>query len=67
MRSTRIVAIAALVFAMSTLLAQAAPLTLGPTSLVSGLSPFAPGCGGRGRPCPAACFIRMPRSRRTSR
>jgi hypothetical protein len=28
--------------------AQAAPFTLGPTTVASGLSPFAPGCGGPG-------------------
>jgi len=48
MRAIRIVAVAVLAFAMTTLLAQAAPLTLGPTSLASGPSPFPPGCGGPG-------------------
>jgi hypothetical protein len=32
--------------------AQGAPFTLGPTSIASGPSPFAPGCGGTGEAAP---------------
>jgi hypothetical protein len=41
-------AVAALALAVGAVPAQAAPFTLGPTSIASGLSPFPPGCGGPG-------------------
>ena len=48
MRKLLILAVAAATLGVSALLAQAAPFTLGPTSVASGVSPFAPGCGGPG-------------------
>ena len=48
MRRLLAVAVVALGSAVAALPAQAAPFTLGPTSAASGLSPFAPGCGGPG-------------------
>jgi hypothetical protein len=48
MRRLLMPAIVALGLAIGALPAQAAPFALGPTSLVSGPSPFAPGCGGPG-------------------
>ena len=41
-------AVVAFIFAISAATAHAAPFTLGPTSVASGLSPWAPGCGGPG-------------------
>ena len=35
-------------------LAEAAPFALGQTSVVSGVSPFAPGCGGPGEAAPSS-------------
>jgi hypothetical protein len=48
MRSLVALAAATLMLAAGALPAQAGPFTLGPTSVVSGLSPFPPGCGGPG-------------------
>jgi BNR repeat protein len=48
MRRLLILAVAAATLGVSALLAQAAPFTLGPTTVASGVSPFAPGCGGPG-------------------
>ena len=45
---------------------QAAPFALGPTTVASGPSPFAPGCGGPGEASPRASTTRTPRWRRTS-
>ena len=48
MRRLLVPAIAAVGLAIGASSATAAPFTLGPTSVVSGLSPFSPGCGGAG-------------------
>ena len=48
MRGLLVAAIVSLGVAIGALPAQAAPFTLGPTSVASGLSPWAPGCGGPG-------------------
>ena len=49
MRRLLVVALVALGSAVVAVPAQAAPFTLGPTSTASGLSPWAPGCGGPGQ------------------
>ena len=48
MRRLLVPAIAAVGLVIGASSASAAPFTLGPTSVVSGLSPFSPGCGGAG-------------------
>ena len=48
MRRLLVVAATAFTLAVAGTPAQAAPFTLGPTSVASGLSPWAPGCGGPG-------------------
>ena len=48
MRRLLVPAIAAVGLVIGASSASAAPFTLGPTSVVSGLSPFLPGCGGVG-------------------
>jgi hypothetical protein len=48
MRRLLIPAAVAFALAIAAVPAQAAPFTLGPTSMASGLSPWAPGCGGPG-------------------
>ncbi len=48
MRRLLVLGTVALGMAVGALPAQAAPFTLGPTSVASGPSPFAPGCGGPG-------------------
>ena len=48
MRRLLVLAAAAVVATVGATPAQAAPFTLGPTSTASGLSPWAPGCGGPG-------------------
>jgi hypothetical protein len=54
MRRLLILAVAAVTLAVSTVPAQAAPFTLGARHLVSGFSPFAPGCGGPGEAAPSS-------------
>ena len=49
MRRFLLVALVTLGSAVVAVPAQAAPFTLGPTSTASGLSPWAPGCGGPGQ------------------
>src|SRR5688500_6396489 len=48
MRRILVPAVAAVALAIGAVPAQAAPFTLAPTSLASGLSPWGPGCGGPG-------------------
>jgi len=47
-------AVAALALTAGALPAQAAPFTLGPATVVSGLSPWEPGCGGPGEAAPTS-------------
>ena len=54
MRRVLAVGAVALGMAVVALPAQAAPFALGPTSTASGLSPFAPGCGGPGEAGPSS-------------
>ena len=44
----------ALALAVAAAPAQASPFALGPLSIASGASPFAPGCGGPGEACARA-------------
>jgi BNR repeat-like domain len=48
MRRLVVLAVGALALLAATAPAEAAPFTLGPTTVASGASPFAPGCGGAG-------------------
>ena len=54
MRRLLIPAAVAFALAVAVVPAQAAPFTLGPTSLASGPSPWAPGCGGTGEALPSS-------------
>ena len=54
MRTLLALAVAAVTVAVGAFLAEAAPFALGQTSVVSGVSPFAPGCGGPGEAAPSS-------------
>jgi hypothetical protein len=54
MRGFLLTVVAALALAVGAVPAQAAPFTLGPTSIASGLSPWPPGCGGPGEASPGS-------------
>ena len=54
MRKLLALSLAAVTVAVGALLAEAAPFALGPASVVSGVSPFAPGCGGPGEAAPSS-------------